>query len=187
MPGPAEATGGPGRPATPRHHPFARDGSLPVRRRKPWHALPRRGPPSPRSAQPRRAVLCNRPDRPDRPQDVVVDRLASSAPSCCPSPRTTCTTVLLSLYMQDVLGFTVLRAGLGYLGEGAAAPLGGMYVAKLLGRFGGVKMLSAGCSFRVPARSRCSPCRSTSTLPPCSSLPRSWASATSSASSPSSR
>ncbi|NMI63118.1 MULTISPECIES: MFS transporter [unclassified Streptomyces] len=73
-----------------------------------------------------------------------MDRLASSAPSCCLSPRTTCTTVLLSLYMQDVLGFTVLRAGLGYLGEGAAAPLGGMYVAKLLGRFGGVKMLSAG-------------------------------------------
>ncbi|MEV7388076.1 MFS transporter [Streptomyces sp. NPDC091215] len=54
------------------------------------------------------------------------------------------TTVLLSLYMQDVLGFTALQAGLSYLGEGAAATLGGMYVAKLLGRFGGVKVLSAG-------------------------------------------
>ena len=54
------------------------------------------------------------------------------------------TTVLLSLYMQDVLGFTALQAGLSYLGEGAAAMLGGMYVAKLLGRFGGVKVLAAG-------------------------------------------
>ncbi|WP_394430837.1 MFS transporter [Streptomyces sp. SGAir0957] len=54
------------------------------------------------------------------------------------------TTVLLSLYMQDVLGFTPLQAGLGYLGEGAAAMLGGMYVAKLLGRFGGAKVLAAG-------------------------------------------
>ncbi|RPE42409.1 MFS transporter [Streptomyces sp. Ag109_O5-1] len=53
-------------------------------------------------------------------------------------------TVLLSLYMQDVLGFTALQAGLSYLGEGAAATLGGVYVAKLLGRFGGVKVLSAG-------------------------------------------
>ncbi|WP_316771661.1 MFS transporter [Streptomyces sasae] len=54
------------------------------------------------------------------------------------------TTVLLSLYMQDVLGFTALQAGLSYLGEGAAATLGGVYVAKLLGRFGGVKVLSSG-------------------------------------------
>jgi MFS family permease len=54
------------------------------------------------------------------------------------------TTVLLSLYMQDVLGFTPLQAGLSYLGEGAAAMLGGMYVAKLLGRFGGERVLAAG-------------------------------------------
>jgi predicted MFS family arabinose efflux permease len=54
------------------------------------------------------------------------------------------TTVLLSLYMQDVLGFTPLQAGLSYLGEGAAAMLGGMYVSKLLGRFGGERVLAAG-------------------------------------------
>ncbi|MFJ5266241.1 MFS transporter [Streptomyces sp. NPDC088387] len=54
------------------------------------------------------------------------------------------TTVLLSLYMQDVLGFTALQAGLSYLGEGAAAMLGGLYVAKLLTRFGGVRVLTAG-------------------------------------------
>lgn len=54
------------------------------------------------------------------------------------------TTLLLSLYMQDVLGYTPLQAGLGYLGEGAAAMLGGMYVAKLLGRFGGPRVLAAG-------------------------------------------
>ncbi|OKJ66505.1 MFS transporter [Streptomyces sp. CB02460] len=54
------------------------------------------------------------------------------------------TTVLLSLYMQSVLGFTALQAGLSYLGEGAAATLGGMYVARLLSRFGGVKVLTAG-------------------------------------------
>ncbi|MCX4882285.1 hypothetical protein [Streptomyces sp. NBC_00847] len=44
----------------------------------------------------------------------------------------------------DVLGFTALQTGLGYLGEGAAATLGGMYVAKLLSRFGGVRVLGAG-------------------------------------------
>ncbi|WP_234434390.1 MFS transporter [Streptomyces sp. NRRL F-5126] len=54
------------------------------------------------------------------------------------------TTVLLSLYMQDVLGFSALQAGLSYLGEGAAATIGGLFVAKLLGRFGGVKVLAAG-------------------------------------------
>ncbi|WP_299537794.1 MFS transporter [uncultured Streptomyces sp.] len=54
------------------------------------------------------------------------------------------TTVLLSLYMQNVLGFTPLQAGLSYLGEGAAAMLGGMYVARLLGRFGGARVLAAG-------------------------------------------
>lgn len=54
------------------------------------------------------------------------------------------TTVLLSLYMQDVLGYTPLQAGLSYLGEGAAAMLGGLYVARLLGRFGGPKVLAAG-------------------------------------------
>ncbi|MCX5422327.1 MFS transporter [Streptomyces sp. NBC_00078] len=54
------------------------------------------------------------------------------------------TTVLLSLYMQDVLGFTALQTGLGYLGEGTAATLGGIYVAKLLSRFGGVRVLGAG-------------------------------------------
>ncbi|WP_284116757.1 hypothetical protein [Streptomyces fragilis] len=46
--------------------------------------------------------------------------------------------------MQDVLGFTALQAGLSYLGEGVAATLGGMYVARLLGRFGGVRVLAAG-------------------------------------------
>ncbi|MET7679212.1 MFS transporter [Streptomyces sp. NPDC005423] len=54
------------------------------------------------------------------------------------------TTVLLSLYMQDVLGFSALQAGLSYLGEGAAATAGGMFVARLLGRFGGVRVLAAG-------------------------------------------
>ncbi|MGI5328343.1 MFS transporter [Actinomadura nitritigenes] len=54
------------------------------------------------------------------------------------------TTVLLSLYMQNVLGFTPVQAGLSYLGEGAAAVSGGMLVARLLSRFGGVRILIVG-------------------------------------------
>lgn len=54
------------------------------------------------------------------------------------------TTVLLSLYMQDVLGYSSLQSGLSYLGEGAAAVIGGLLVGRLLARLSGVVVLSAG-------------------------------------------
>ncbi len=58
------------------------------------------------------------------------------------------TTVLLSLYMQEVLGFSPLAAGLGYLGEGAAAVLGGLYVSRLLARLSGAVVLIAGLAIQ---------------------------------------
>lgn len=58
------------------------------------------------------------------------------------------TTVLLSLYMQEVLGFSPMAAGLSYLGEGAAAMAGGMLVGRLLTRFAGAVVLTAGLTIQ---------------------------------------
>ncbi|KAB8162270.1 MFS transporter [Streptomyces sp. 3MP-14] len=58
------------------------------------------------------------------------------------------TTVLLSLYMQDVLGWSPMQAGLGYLGEGAAAVIGGMLVGRLLARVQGAVVLAAGLAIQ---------------------------------------
>ncbi|GGT41402.1 MFS transporter [Nonomuraea spiralis] len=41
-------------------------------------------------------------------------------------------TLLLSIYMQDVLGWSPLRTGLGFLGEGVAALLAGTVAARLI-------------------------------------------------------
>lgn len=41
-------------------------------------------------------------------------------------------TMLLSLYMQNVLGYSALATGLGFTGEGVAALLGGMIVARII-------------------------------------------------------
>ncbi|WBB58058.1 MFS transporter [Streptomyces sp. WMMC500] len=46
------------------------------------------------------------------------------------------TTVLLSLYMQDVLGYSPLETGLGFLAEGAAAIVAGGMAARLIGSTG---------------------------------------------------
>ncbi|MEU5868386.1 MFS transporter [Nonomuraea sp. NPDC047529] len=45
-------------------------------------------------------------------------------------------TLLLSIYMQDVLGWSPLRTGLGFLGEGVAALLAGTVAARLIGARG---------------------------------------------------
>ncbi|WP_406311661.1 MFS transporter [Streptosporangium sp. NBC_01639] len=45
-------------------------------------------------------------------------------------------TLLLSIYMQDVLGYSPLETGLGFLGEGGAALLAGTVAARLIGARG---------------------------------------------------
>ncbi|MGA4543586.1 MFS transporter [Uniformispora flossi] len=54
------------------------------------------------------------------------------------------TTLLLSLYMQDVLGWTPLQTGLGFLAEGAAAGIAGALATRLIGARGTVPALVAG-------------------------------------------
>ncbi|MER6291107.1 MFS transporter [Streptomyces sviceus] len=46
------------------------------------------------------------------------------------------TTVLLSLYMQDVLGYSALATGFGFLAEGATALVAGTVASKLIGSLG---------------------------------------------------
>lgn len=53
-------------------------------------------------------------------------------------------TLLLSLYMQDVLGYTALQTGLSFLAEGLAALVAGLLAARLIGRFGAVTVIAAG-------------------------------------------
>ncbi|MFC4330972.1 MFS transporter [Streptomyces andamanensis] len=46
------------------------------------------------------------------------------------------TTVLLSLYMQDVLGYSALSTGFGFLAEGATAMIAGTIASKVIGSLG---------------------------------------------------
>ncbi|MEV4016598.1 MFS transporter [Nonomuraea angiospora] len=53
-------------------------------------------------------------------------------------------TLLLSVYMQDVLGWSPLRTGLGFLGEGVAALVAGGLAARLIGAYGAPATVAAG-------------------------------------------
>ncbi|MGV9385607.1 MFS transporter [Nonomuraea sp. NPDC003707] len=53
-------------------------------------------------------------------------------------------TLLLSVYMQDVLGWSALRTGLGFLGEGVAALVAGGLAARLIGAYGSPATVAAG-------------------------------------------
>ncbi|MFI7233384.1 MFS transporter [Nonomuraea angiospora] len=53
-------------------------------------------------------------------------------------------TLLLSVYMQDVLGWSALRTGLGFLGEGVAALVAGGLAARLIGAYGAPATVAAG-------------------------------------------
>ncbi|MGW6495582.1 MFS transporter [Nonomuraea angiospora] len=52
-------------------------------------------------------------------------------------------TLLLSVYMQDVLGWSALRTGLGFLGEGVAALVAGGLAARLIGAYGAPATVAA--------------------------------------------
>ncbi|MBB6036118.1 MFS transporter [Phytomonospora endophytica] len=58
-------------------------------------------------------------------------------------------TLLLSLYMQDGLGYTALQTGLGFLAEGVAALVGGLLAARLIGRFGAVAVIAVGLAVQA--------------------------------------
>ncbi|MFC4118279.1 MFS transporter [Nonomuraea zeae] len=53
-------------------------------------------------------------------------------------------TLLLSVYMQDVLGWSALQTGLGFLGEGVAALAAGGVAARLIGARGTPAAVAAG-------------------------------------------
>ncbi|MBB5776670.1 MFS transporter [Nonomuraea jabiensis] len=53
-------------------------------------------------------------------------------------------TLLLSVYMQDVLGWSALGTGLGFLGEGVAALVAGGLAARLIGAYGVPAAVAAG-------------------------------------------
>ncbi|UED88633.1 MFS transporter [Streptomyces profundus] len=55
-------------------------------------------------------------------------------------------TVLLSLYMQDVLGYSPLETGFGFLAEGGAALVAGLIAARVALRMGTRRTLTAGLS-----------------------------------------
>jgi MFS family permease len=54
------------------------------------------------------------------------------------------TTVLLSLYMQDVLAFSALATGFGFLAEGTAALIAGVLAAPLIAALGRARTMSLG-------------------------------------------
>ncbi|MEV3925300.1 MFS transporter [Actinomadura coerulea] len=54
------------------------------------------------------------------------------------------TTVLLSLYMQDVLGYSPLATGAGFLAEGIAALVAGLLAARLIAALGRGRAMSLG-------------------------------------------
>ena len=58
-------------------------------------------------------------------------------------------TLLLSIYMQDVLGYSPLETGLGFLGEGLAALAGGTVVARLIGARGPVVTIVIGLTVQA--------------------------------------
>ncbi|MEV5749703.1 MFS transporter [Actinoallomurus sp. NPDC052308] len=58
-------------------------------------------------------------------------------------------TLLLSIYMQDVLGYSPLETGLGFLGEGVAALLAGTLAARLIGARGTVTTIVTGLAVQA--------------------------------------
>ncbi|MFC5185346.1 MFS transporter [Actinomadura harenae] len=58
-------------------------------------------------------------------------------------------TLLLSLHMQDVLGYSPLETGLGFLGEGAAALLAGTLAARLITARGTVAAIALGLTVQA--------------------------------------
>jgi MFS family permease len=58
-------------------------------------------------------------------------------------------TLLLSIYMQDVLGFSALQTGLGFLGEGAAALAAGMIASRLIGSRGTAAAIAIGLTVQA--------------------------------------
>ncbi|MFB4302120.1 MFS transporter [Actinomadura sp. NTSP31] len=58
-------------------------------------------------------------------------------------------TLLLSIYMQDVLGYSPLETGLGFLGEGVAALAGGTLAARLINARGTVATIAAGLTVQA--------------------------------------
>ncbi|MEV4159692.1 MFS transporter [Nonomuraea dietziae] len=58
-------------------------------------------------------------------------------------------TLLLSIHMQDVLGYSALQTGLGFLGEGVAALAAGAVAARLMSTIGTVRVLTAGLAVQA--------------------------------------
>lgn len=58
-------------------------------------------------------------------------------------------TLLLSIYMQDVLGYSPLRTGLGFLGEGLAALAGGTLAARLINARGTAATIATGLTVQA--------------------------------------
>ncbi|MBB4917254.1 MFS transporter [Streptosporangium saharense] len=58
-------------------------------------------------------------------------------------------TLLLSIHMQDVLGYSPLQTGLGFLGEGVAALLAGTVVARLISAAGTVTTIVVGLAVQA--------------------------------------
>jgi MFS family permease len=58
-------------------------------------------------------------------------------------------TLLLSIYMQDVLGFTALQTGLGFLGEGAAALAAGTIASRLIASRGTPAAIAIGLAVQA--------------------------------------
>ncbi|WP_285576850.1 MFS transporter [Actinoallomurus iriomotensis] len=58
-------------------------------------------------------------------------------------------TLLLSIHMQDVLGYSPLRTGFGFLGEGVAALLAGSLAARLIGARGTVTVIVVGLTVQA--------------------------------------
>lgn len=54
------------------------------------------------------------------------------------------TSVLLSLYMQDVLGYSALATGAGFLAEGLTALVGGMFAARIIAALGNAGTMFTG-------------------------------------------
>ncbi|KAB2387989.1 MFS transporter [Actinomadura montaniterrae] len=58
-------------------------------------------------------------------------------------------TLLLSIYMQDVLGYSPLQTGLGFLGEGVAALAGGTLAARLINARGTAATIAIGLAVQA--------------------------------------
>ncbi|MGW2491658.1 MFS transporter [Streptomyces sp. NPDC001606] len=60
---------------------------------------------------------------------------------------------LLTLYLQEVFGYTPLQTGLAFCGIGVAAFLGGLYAPKLIGRYSNRLVLGSGMLLQAVATS----------------------------------